>query len=67
MEIEMSTQFKRNRQEKALVDYLNGISVVQIAIEFGVSRSTIYNWLRKQKARGVIKIVPTQKEVMNLK
>jgi transposase len=63
----MSTQFKRNRQEKALVDYLNGISVVQIAIEFGVSRSTIYNWLRKQKARGVIKIVPTQKEVMNLK
>ena len=63
----MSTQFAGNRQEKALADYLDGITVVQIVRELGVSRSTIYSWIRKQKSKGVIKTVPTQKEVMNLK
>ena len=63
----MSAQFAGNRQEKALADYLDGITVVQIVRELGVSRSTIYSWIRKQKSKGVIKTVPTQKEVMNLK
>lgn len=63
----MSVQYIENRQAKAAADYLDGISVIQIAKNFGVSRGTIYTWLRKQKAKGLIKIVPTQKEVISLK
>ncbi len=36
-------------------------------MELVASRSTIYTWIRKHKAKGFIKTVPTQKEVINLK
>lgn len=63
----MRAQYKENRQVKAVADYLNGIPVAQIAKDFGVSRGTIYTWLRKHKANGLMKTVPTQKEVICLK
>ncbi len=63
----MRAQYKENRQVKAVADYLDGIPVAQIAKDFGVSRGTIYTWLRKHKANGFIKTVPSQKEVISLK
>ena len=63
----MSAQYAEKRKEKAVADYLNGIAVVQIAQNVGVSRSTIYTWVRMQKENGLIKTVSTQKEAMNLK
>jgi transposase len=51
----MSAQYAEKRKEKAVADYLNGISVVQIAQNVGVSRSTIYTWIRMQKENGLIK------------
>ena len=63
----MSAEVQGNRQERAIAAYLCGISIVQIAIESGVSRSTIYNWIRNQKSEISTKTVPTQKEIMNLK
>lgn len=63
----MNAEVQGNRQERAIAAYLSGISVVQIAIESGVSRSTIYNWIRNQKSEISAKTVPTQKEIMNLK
>jgi len=62
----MSAQYKENRQVRAIVDYFNGIPVAQIAKDFGVSRSTIYTWLRKHKANGLMKTVPSQKEVIRV-
>jgi transposase InsO family protein/transposase-like protein len=58
---------EENQKQRAVTDYLNGISVVQIAQNVGVSRSTIYTWIRMQKENGLIKTVSTQKEAMNLK
>jgi len=63
----MSAQYAEKRKERAVTDYLNGISAVQIAQNVGVSRSTIYTWIRMHKENGVIKTVSTQKEAMNLK
>ena len=63
----MSAQYAEKRKEKAVADYLNGISVVQITQNVGVSRSTIYTWIRKHKANGFLKTVSTHKEAMNLK
>ncbi len=61
------SRFVESRKITAVADYYKGVPVVQIAAKLGISRSTIYVWIRNQKAEGLIKTVPTQKEVMNLK
>jgi len=59
--------FMGSWQAEVAADYYKGVPAAQIAIKLGVSRSTIYTWIRKQEANGLIKTVPTLKEVMNLK
>lgn len=63
----MSAQYDVNRQERAVADYFSGLSVARIAMDLRVSKSTIYTWIRKQKAEGLIRTVSTQKQLMNLK
>jgi transposase len=63
----MGAQCEQIRKERAVADYFNGLAAAQIATELAVSRSTIYAWIRNQKAEGLIKTVPTQKEVIKLK
>jgi len=55
-----------NKQAEVAAEYYKGVPVAQIAIKRCVSRSTIYAWIRNQKAENMIKTVPTQKEVINL-
>ena len=55
-----------NEKEAALTRYDKGESVAKISHDTGISRSTIYAWIKKRREQSDGKL-PTVKEFHNLK
>lgn len=47
----MSQQLSRTTKKKIVKEYLNGTSVQQLSTQYGVCRSSIYNWIKLYETR----------------